>query len=1003
MNIYALFPLIAIVTYIPLLIGTVSSRPWQKRQGLFILFLISAISWSLVSFLLRGNILPQYDDILLQIILISYTWMAVQFYCFASSFFNPGQGRWLPFAYFSLAAIIIMVLTGRMSESLTISESKLYLDYGRGGIIIAIPLLVLATRMTYVFGRRLRILENPVLRNQLNSLMLSLFVLIISTIATFLPFGREFPLTHAGGIIIAFILSYATVRHQLVDIKVVLRQGLVWGSLIIIGSIIYAILFIVLHALFKSEDSLTTTFLAVSMAIMVTLLINKLHGYFDTTMGKAFQGQSYDYRQQLSDFANNIHNIFSLEEQGGELLIRISKALGCKRAYLLFLDAGSEDFTAKLVEPNEESNRLSGLRLAGQNPIIEYLRRERQLLTEETIAILPEFRGLWEQEKQEIKSKEIEVFAPLISRDRLIGILVLGRKKSGRYSLEDYKLVEDVVKQVAVSMEKEYLSERLREREEELSVINRCSAVITSSLDIQEIYDNFIEELKKIVDVNWAAIALIEENDLYFLALSSDIIGSAWKAGERIPIKGTATEWIAAHRKTVLEPDLSNESKFDLGEYYRKQGIRSIIYLPLIAKDKVIGSLIVSSTHPNAYSQRHLVLLEQLASQIAMPVENTRLYAKVEEQARVDALTGLLNRRALDEIITMEISRHSRYGGVLSVIVLDLDDFKSFNDNHGHLAGDKLLRRVGDTIKNTIRAADQAFRYGGDEFAILLPQTNFEAAYEVAERLRELIAAIEEAGETPVTASLGLAGWPIDGIGPNEIIAVADAALYQSKRAGGNQSHHALDSALLSVDKTLDSDSIKDTGALSTIYALSSSVDIRGYHDGTHAKKVSEYAIALAEALKLKPAETNTLETCALLHDIGKISISDKILSKRGKLTSEEWEAVKAHPQIGAKIVGHISQLAHCIPGILHHHEWYDGSGYPEGLKGENIPLEARILTIADAFAAMTSDRSYAGSLPIEEALEEIKRGAGRQFDPHLAGLFVTAIKAKSGVVAKEL
>ncbi len=314
----------------------------------------------------------------------------------------------------------------------------------------------------------------------------------------------------------------------MVDIKIVLRRVLAWVSLLIIGSTVYVLLLVILHVVFRFELDFTATFLGTLIAILVAIFIYKLRGYLFVTVGKAFQGQSYDYRQQLSNFASKIHNIFSLKEQGGELLVRITKAIGCKRSCLLFLEVGSGDFAAQFVEPNEEGNALSSLRLAEQHPIVEYLRREQKPLAKEALAILPEFRSLWGQEKEEIKSKEIELFMPLISRDRLIGILVLGKKKTGRYSLEDYSLLEDVANRVAVSMEKEYLRERLREREEELSVINRSSTIITSSLNIQGIYDSFIAELKKVVDVSWAAIVLIEENDLYFLALSSEI-GSAWK------------------------------------------------------------------------------------------------------------------------------------------------------------------------------------------------------------------------------------------------------------------------------------------------------------------------------------------------------------------------------------------------------------------------------------------------------------------------------------------
>jgi diguanylate cyclase (GGDEF)-like protein/putative nucleotidyltransferase with HDIG domain len=377
-----------------------------------------------------------------------------------------------------------------------------------------------------------------------------------------------------------------------------------------------------------------------------------------------------------------------------------------------------------------------------------------------------------------------------------------------------------------------------------------------------------------------------------------------------------------------------------------------------------------------------------------MPIENTRLYAEAEQRARIDQLTGLWNRRYLEERIQIEIGRHSRYGGTFSLVILDLDSFKAFNDSYGHLAGDKLLRQLGSIMRSAIRIADEAFRYGGDEFAILLVQTNIRDAYEVAERVRSQIASEIKLDDTPVTASLGLASWPADGIRINEIIAAADMALYYAKQSGGNQSH-AVSEVLPSLTKPGAKFEIEqDKGALSLIYALAAAVDAKDHYAYNHSQKVREYAVALAKSLDLAPVDIARVSTCALLHDIGKISISDEILNKAGKLNDEEWEVIKSHPRLGADIISHIPQLTFCLTGILYHHERYDGSGYPSGLKGEAIPLDARILCIVDAFAAMTSARPYRDAFPYEEALEELKRGAGKQFDPNLVKAFISAAKA---------
>jgi len=993
MNIYALIPLAATIAYVPLFVTTIRTRPWRPQHKLFILFLSAAMGWSLADFFFRGNFFPQQNFLLFQVIVIMFTWMIVQFHCFSSSFFPPHRGRWLPFAYGSLAAVITLVALGYFPEGVIASGDKLYPVYGSRWVLVAIPLLILLVKNLYLFWKRLRTVDNPVLHNQTVSLLVSIFVLAVFTFASLLlPWGKEFPISHFGNLIIAFILSYATIRHQLVDIRFILRRGLAWVTLGVIGGASYWLLLAILHTVLRFELDLTATLVATVAALSVAILIYRLRGVLFAALSKVLQGQSYDYRQELSDFANKIQNVFSLGEQGAELLTLMTKAVGSKKACLLFVEAGSEDFTVQLVEPKSEDNPLSGLRLRKHNPIVEYLMRERKPLTRQNLAILPEFRSLWESEKKGIQSRDIELFIPLISRDRLIGILVLGKKQSGRYRLEDFHLLEDVARQVAVSMEKEYLREQLRQREQELSIINRSSAIITSSLDIQKTYDSFIQQLKELVDVSWAAIILIEDNEIYFMALSSEV-GSAWQVGERIPISGTAIEWVAAHRKALIQSDLSEESRFTTDKYYLEQGLRSIIYLPLTMNGEVTGGAIVASCHPNAYSERHIKLLEELASRIAMSIENSRLYAKAEQKARIDGLTGLLNRHSLDELVTSEISRHSRYGGILSIIILDLDFFKAFNDNYGHLAGDNLLRQIGHIMKSSIRSADQAFRYGGDEFAILLPQTDIEAAHDVAERLRKRITSEVKADYVPVTASLGLASWPADGIGQDEIIAAADAALYDAKRSGGNQSYRASGTLLTLSDKMVSFGRSGDSEALSTIYALAATVDARDHYTRSHSKKVNEYAVALAEALNLEPLEINRLSTCALLHDIGKIGISDEILNKPGKLTAEEWETIKNHPQLGATIVGRVRELAPCVPGILHHHEKYDGSGYPKGLKGEDIPLEARILAIADAFAAMTSERRYSETLSREQALEEVKQGAGTQFDPNLAEAFLRLMK----------
>ncbi len=246
----------------------------------------------------------------------------------------------------------------------------------------------------------------------------------------------------------------------------------------------------------------------------------------------------------------------------------------------------------------------------------------------------------------------------------------------------------------------------------------------------------------------------------------------------------------------------------------------------------------------------------------------------------------------------------------------------------------------------------------------------------------------------PITVSIGIASWPADGVMKEEIIARADAALYRAKQSGRNRT--CLSSDLAKKEETPDVNTELEARprALSIIYALAATVDAKDHYTYGHSRKVSEYSVAVAEALNLPPDKVATIRAASLLHDIGKVGIPDSILSKEGPLTDKEWEPVKVHPQLGVEILRHIIDLVNCLPAILHHHEHYDGKGYPSGLKGDSIPIEGRILAIADAYDAMTSPRPYREQLSAQDALDELKRCAGTQFDPELVEVFLELIEA---------
>jgi diguanylate cyclase (GGDEF)-like protein len=993
MNIQTIISLIATVAYIPLFVILLSNRPWNRKQKFFFLFLIAPVLWSFVTFLYHGNLLIQDKQLEINIITCAVFWMIVQLHYFLLSFYQFERIK-VPWAYlFLVAAIVVVASASELGPHVDKLNNDVY--YGNG--ILAIGLLFLFTlgiKDMYSLIQRYRLSPDPAERNQLVYLLVAIAILTVFLFSSFVPSLDKYAVPHIGNFVIACVLTYAVVTLRLLDISVVFRRAFVNAVIYGSGLGIVTLVFWLVHKFGSIEPDIVSSAIAIALGIpFIFFLSHTVGARWRAKIEEALIGAKYSYRRELFQFITRIHNVRTMEQFGSEFISLLSQSIDCRGACLLLPQAEDGAFITRFIYPPVEDNPMRELKLRSDSPVVTWLKRESTVLPKRNLAILPEFQSIWKGEREEMQSAGVEIFVPLINMGELGAVLAVSERRDGKlYTVEDIDLLESISAQVAATMEKEHSHERLREQDKEITLLNRLTAIVTSSVNIETIFEGFAQELKKVVGFDWSAIALIDGKELYFLALSSTR-GTPWQREERIPLEGTATEWVCRERKTVYEADLARYNRFWTGEYHLKQGTRSIVYLPLSIKDQIIGSLTVASNHPDAYSAKQIRLLEQVALQIATPIENSQLYARAEQRSRIDELTGLFNRRHFEERLKEEISRHSRYGDVFSIFMIDLDNFKSYNDIYGHVSGDVLLNQVGRVITNSVRNADQAFRYGGDEFVVVLPQTTMNDAYVVAERVQEGVAEEMKKKEIAVTCSIGLASYPSDGVISGELVTAADTALYFAKRTGGNRVY--ISSKILS--EPLDEAGIyARRNGLSAIYALASTVEARDPYTYGHSRKVNTYAVALAEAIGLSPDEVSRVSIAALLHDIGKIGVPDRVLNKKGKLSEEDWEAIKAHPRLGANIVGNIPNLVPCLSSILYHHERWDGGGYPEGLKGEEIPIEARILAIADSFAAMTSARPYRPALRSEEVIKELRRCGGSQFDPELVVVFIGIIEAES-------
>lgn len=372
----------------------------------------------------------------------------------------------------------------------------------------------------------------------------------------------------------------------------------------------------------------------------------------------------------------------------------------------------------------------------------------------------------------------------------------------------------------------------------------------------------------------------------------------------------------------------------------------------------------------------------------------------------LDYLTGLYNHGYFQARLQEEIDRAKQQSGELALLMLDIDRFKLINDSLGHMAGDDILRQIAGLLKRNLHEKDIAARYGGEEFAIILPGEGLLGALKTAEKIRKAVSAhafkltkelIGDAENQAIslTVSIGIAVYPQHSKEKMGLIMAADSALYQAKRLGRDRvCAYKAGIGVRASDPSHVSMFLQDpTG--SAIKVLAAAIDARDPYTRNHSENVSRYALLIGKHFGLDNEQLELLHMAARLHDIGKIGVPDCVLEKPASLTEDELKLVKTHPQVGVSIIRGSQNLDLILPGILYHHERYDGTGYPSGLAQEEIPLFARIIAVADAFDALTSNRPYRKGFSISKAIEVLKNNSGTQFDPKVVEAFLSELSAE--------
>ena len=498
-------------------------------------------------------------------------------------------------------------------------------------------------------------------------------------------------------------------------------------------------------------------------------------------------------------------------------------------------------------------------------------------------------------------------------------------------------------------------------------------------------------------------------------------------------------------RDRLVEPF----KKEALGQY----PVKSLFYVPITYEEKLLGVLGGHRCESEAiWTSENKNFLTQVAGQIAIGVTNARLYARVQRQATTDGLTGLFNHRTGQEKLSEQMRLAERYQRNIAVVMIDVDHFKSINDGYGHPAGDTVLKSVARLIRNDCRDVDIPVRYGGEEFLLILPEVNQEGAVVVAERIRrklskELI--IHDEVEISLTASLGVAAFPEDAHTQQQLLDLSDKALYLSKRLGRNQVHTAGDLMFNDfvegetpapakervVPKPIEGPLVpppdravqqQQTQEMHVVYpatpqapppapaeemttevvdmvkALATKLYSRSEYNKIHHLETARFAELLAKVMGLTQQQVEQIRVAGLLHDVGILSIPEEIINKPGLVSNEEMDIIAKHPELGAQLLRPIRALKDICDIVENHHECWDGTGYPRGLKGEEIPVSSRILSIVDAYHAMISDRPYRPAMTREHAKKALKNGAGTQWDPLLVDIFLAVLDSLDQQQAKQ-
>lgn len=624
---------------------------------------------------------------------------------------------------------------------------------------------------------------------------------------------------------------------------------------------------------------------------------------------------------------------------------------------------------------------------------------------------------------------------PLLTEGEIVGVLGMWTRLPNPRQLaeQDATLALTIATQLVSFIRADNAIAQIRADRAREVLINRVATETRQNWkEVDKILEALVAGLQEYFSLSLSAVSLVDGQ-------SQDYTKTKF-AGDLAPAEGSVSAETEPSVGELLMMSLidrlkKNETIFlgvnEIEEMLTAKGsllperVKSATVVPLVHGETLKAALcMLSSFRQVPYSDKDMKMVGDLAYMVAGAIAHKELVEQVELQAITDPMTGLFNRRHFQEQFSKELDRFGRQPTPFSYIIIDLDFLKKINDTLGHQYGDAAIKHIANVLKRNVRDVDTAARYGGEEFVILLPATDTFAARIAAERLCSAIRAKEVEGVGTVTASIGVATFPDDAQDRDQLTELADQALYLAKHRGRNRVCSVSEDLMPSLQErgeealeiqkeaikhkaqemaSIDLNLIAEHGILGILGAIIKIIEARDAYTNERSPRAAEFAGKMAQALHLSKDQTTVISLAAILHNVGKIALPEEILQKQGPLTEEEMKIVQQSPVIGAKILEPAKHLHRVASVIESYHENWDGTGYPNGIAREAIPLESRVISLVDAYVAMTSDRPWRKAMSHAEAVQAIEEGAGKKWDPRLVKLFLSMInkEAKSSKQAK--